>query len=154
MKRLIVILLVVAAVLSLTACGGEKEKPFEPDLDALYEKILAETGTQDMDIQSEKHISKVIGVDSADYTKAVIALCGDSVLADEIWLVQAVDAAAAERVLAVAKDRLEYRAGDFENYLPDQYEIVKQAKVLQRGNVIAVFVSPEAEQMKSIFEAA
>ena len=152
MKRTLALILALAAILMLAACGAKKE--FAPDLDALYEKILAETGTADMTLLSDRKITTYMGLEPEDYTKAIVAICGDSVLADEIWLVEAKDEAACGRIVALAQERVEVQSEAMKNYLPDQYEVLRQAKLLQQGKYMALFVSPEAAKMQSLFENA
>ena len=40
---------------------------------------------------------------------------------------------------------------EMENYLPDQYAVVQQAKLIREGRLIALFVSPEAGTMEELF---
>lgn len=155
MKKVIIVFLCVLVLALSAACGSDKASDnVAIDIDALYEKILSETSTDSMSILSEKKLNTYIGLSSDLYSASVVALCGDSVLADEIWLVEATDADALKEITALAEERLEQKALEMENYLPDQYEIVKQAKVVTRGLYLGVFVSPEADAMAKLFNEA
>ena len=152
-KSVSLVCLFLLTIMVFTACGSA-QKDFSPDLDALYEKLLSDTDTDGMTVLSDRKIENYMGIAAQDYAKAIIAICGDSVSADEIWLVEAVDDAAAGRIKALAEERLEYQAEAMKNYLPDQYEILKQGKVLVKGRYVALFVSPEVEKMQALFESA
>lgn len=155
MKKVVAVFLCILVLAFSTACGsGKASENVAIDLDALYEKILLETSTESMSILSEKRLDTYIGLSADLYSEAVVALCGDSVLADEIWLVKAADAEALKEITALAEERLDQKAKEMENYLPDQYEIVKQAQVIVRGDYLGVFVSPEADTMAKMFNEA
>ena len=54
----------------------------------------------------------------------------------------------------MAKKRVEQLMQETENYLPDQYAVAKQAEIMKKGNLIALFLSPDAEKMASLFKNA
>lgn len=151
MKKCIALLLILAMMLGISACGtAQKDKDI--DVGALYDSLsqyLPEMFTPD-----EETLLNFLGVHAEDCTQYRIALCAEGLRADEVWLVQAKDQAALERLQQLANNRIESKKDETESYVPDQYLIVKQAQVLTHGLYLAFFISPDVEQMATAFEAA
>lgn len=151
MKKWIAITLMAALLLGLTACGGKTEEK-NVDLAAMYEQfgdMLPE-----MYLMDEDTMLNYLGIDMADCVQAVVAVTSDGLGADEVWLVQAKDADALARLQELAQTRLTAKEDETVQYAPDQYAIVTGAKLLTSGNYLALLVSPEAEEMETIFEDA
>ena len=80
--------------------------------------------------------------------------CEDGLRIDEIWLVETKDENEAKRIEEMAKKRVEQLMQETENYLPDQYAVAKQAEIMRKGKLIALFLSPDAAKMASLFKNA
>lgn len=151
MKRKIALIVTFALLLGLTACGGNASA--EPvDLNAVYEGF--QESLPEMLVLDDTLRMNLLGISAEDCTQAVTAVCADGLGADEVWLIEAKDGEALERLKALAETRLEAKAGETENYLPDQYAVVKQAQVVTQGNYLALLVSPQVETLKAAFEDA
>ncbi len=149
MKRMIAILLVLAAVLALSGCG---EAPKSADLTALYEaclEIMPEMNTLDNDT-----MLNFLGIDAAQHPQAIAALCTDGMRTDEIWLIEAKDEAARKELEELAANRLQAKGDESVTYSPEQYAIVQKAQVLVEGNYIALLVSPEVDALAEAFTEA
>ena len=173
MKCMKLTALIIAAALLLSACGAapapetaapeqpeaaapapETETVDSPDLEGVYQQFQEKLSLPEMAAVSEKRRDAILGIAPEDCLQAVTVLCGDSVRADEIWMIEAADDAAADRIAELAQVRLDQRAQEMENYLPDQYQIVKQAKIVREGRFVGLFVSPDADAMEELFRAA
>ena len=151
MKKLTCLVLAAVLLLSLAACGAKEEEK-TVDLNALYEsygQYLPDMFTPDAET-----MLNFLGIDTADCTQAVVAICGDGMRADEVWLLQAKDEAALERLTELARTRIVAKEDETISYAPDQYEVVVKAELLTSGKYLALLVSPEVEAMKAAFEAA
>lgn len=149
MKKTIVMLCVALLLANLCACG--QAEPAAPDMQELYETILQTEGTPDMLVVPPEKCAFLYGIAQEDCAQQVVAICQESLLADEYWLIEAVDSAAADRIEALARTRLEQKAAELENYLPEQYEVVRQAQLLRQGNCVILLVSPQAEALAKLF---
>lgn len=165
MKRIQWTALIAALALLLAACGAapapetaapaaETQTTESPDLEAVYQDFEESFELPEMAAVSEKRRDAILGIAPEDCLQAVTMLCGDSVRADEIWMIEAADDAAADRIAELAQARLDQRAQEMENYLPDQLQIVKQAKLVREGRFVGLFVSPEADAMEDAFRSA
>ena len=133
-------------------CGAQKAEA--PDLQALYDRILEETDAPTFISITPERMEKVYGIRTEDYAQAVFVTCEDGLRIDEIWLVEAKDENEAKRIEEMAKKRVEQLMQETENYLPDQYAVAKQAEIMKKGNLIALFLSPDAAKMASLFKNA
>lgn len=165
MKRMKWTALIAALAMLLAACGAapapetaapaaESQAGESPDLEAVYHNFEETFELPEMAAVSEKRRDAILGIAPEDCLQAVTLLCGDSVRADEIWMIEAAGDDAADRIAELAQARLDQRAQEMENYLPDQLQIVKQAKLVREGRFIGLFVSPDADAMEEAFRAA
>lgn len=151
MKKRIAALLLIAAALSLCACGG-KEAAAAPDMQAVYEKLMETEGMPEMITVPADVAETLLGIAPADCKQAVAAICQISLQTDEIWLVEAVDAAAAGRIAELAKARVEQKSAELEHYLPEQYKVVQQARIISSGNCVVLLISPQVEQLAAVLK--
>ena len=158
MKRLyrtICLLLALAAVCALAACGGKgAEGPVRVDCAALYEKILQLPDMPGMLPVSEKRIRNYYGIDPESCQQLVMAVCEDGLRVDEIWLIEAGSEEAAEELVRLAESRIAQVTAENENYLPDQAAVARAGQVIRSGANVALFVSPQAEEMAGMYRAA
>lgn len=150
MKKGIAGILVIAMLLTLAACGG-KEAAEPVDLTALYgtwEELLPE-----MFLPEGEMRLNYLGIDEGDCLQVLTAVSADGLAADEVWLIQAKDAAALKRLTEAAENRLAAKAEETVDYNPAQYAIVKEGKILTIGNYLILLVSPKIDEMKSAVEA-
>lgn len=154
MKRLYTLVALIMCVLLLSACGGGETEQKTVDLGPVYDELIGSFELPEMVVVPENRLERAFGVKSEDCAQVVIALCADSVRADEIWLVEAVDEEAAQRIEALAEARLEQRKGEMENYLPDQYAVLCDAQLIREGRYVALFVAPESKGMADVFRSA
>ena len=148
MKKFLSLILIFALILS--ACGKSPEK--EVDLQSVFNSLREEM--PEMLVLDETIQLNLLGIDSADCQQVITAICADSVRADEIWLIQAKDTAALEKLTALAKTRVESQAEVCESYSPDQYAIVKEAELVTSGLYLALLIGPDAASMKKTFTSA
>jgi len=151
MKRLIALMLVLCAVLSLAACGGEekKETPVTLDLAAIYAKM--EPSLPEMAPLNEDAMLNRYGIRSEMVSEALIYVCLDGLKADEIWLLKATDSEAMTNLEKLAQSRMQAKDEESVTYSPEQNKIVKQGKILKRGDYLALIVSPDVAALEAIF---
>ena len=152
MKKILTLLLAFSLVLSLAACGGKTEEPVSIDVNTLYEsygEYLPE-----MFYPDEATLLNFLGIDVADCAQYKVAICAEGLRADEVWLIEAKDEAAMERLYQLAETRIVSKLDETETYAPDQYLIVQEAVILTNGRYLALLISPDVDALKAEFEAA
>lgn len=159
MKKITALLLCVLMVASLAACGGETEsgnansggETASLDVNAAYEKLSQAATLPEMLELDAGQMLDLCGIKEADVTAAKVVICADSLRTDEIWLIQAKDAAAADAVVKLAEKRLEAKGEESITYSPEQYAVVEKAELLRQGNFVALIVSPDVAPMTEAF---
>ena len=135
-KRVLILILLL-----LTGCRAQ-----EPTPEQIYEKIRP--GDVAMLQLSKPQMEALCGIKAEDVRLAQIYVCADSLRADEIWLLQAADGQALQRIRRAAENRLSQKEAESITYDEEQYAVVKQAKIVEIGNFFAMFVSPDAAEME------
>jgi len=151
MKRILAIALCALTLLGLTACGG-KESVKSADLAALYDTLTADL--PQMLLLDQETMLNFQGIESADCVQAQVAICAEGLRADEVWLIEAKDAAALETLKSLADARIEAKAEETVSYNPEQYAVVEKAQVFTQGNYLFLLVSPDVDALKAAVEAA
>ena len=152
-KRILPLLLALALVL-LTACGASAPKEINADLNQVYAQLGEKLELPEMLLLSEKKILDYTGLDPAACSQALVAICGEGLRVDEIWLVEAADEDGAKAVQDLARARVEQICAETQDYLPDQYAVAKEARIVTVGRFVALFVSPDAAEMENLFRQA
>ena len=150
MKKILALVLCIL-MLSLTACGG-KESAKSADLSALYDNLTA--SMPQMLPMDEETMLNFQGIEIADCVQAKVAICAEGLRADEIWLIEAKDEAALEKLQALAEARIQAKGEETVSYNPEQYAVVQEAEVFTVGNYLFLLVSPDADTLKAEVEAA
>ena len=153
MKKCFVLILAAAMLLSLAACGSApaaEEK--KADLSDLYESCTS-LMTPMMPVDDTMRLD-FMGIDGSDCAQVYTAFAEDGLLADELWLIEAKDQEAFDRLKALAENRMQAKRDETESYSPDQFEVVKQGVILEQNLYLALIVSPNVEQVKAEILAA
>ena len=148
MKKILCVLLMV---LLLAGCA---EHPVALNMEAVYEQICKSVVLPQMLELDADMMLDYCGIKGEDVSQAKVLICADSLRTDEIWLLEAVDANAADRLVKLAEGRLTQKGEESITYSPEQYKVVEKAQMIQVGNYIALLVSPDAEAMAQVFNQA
>jgi hypothetical protein len=152
MKKVISLILALALVLSLAACGGKKEEAVSLDIDALFESYTQYL--PDMFYPDEATMLNFLGINVEDCAKYKVAICAEGMRSDEIWLIEAKDEAALEKLQALAEARIQAKDEETVSYNPEQNAVVRNAQVFTEGNYLFLLVSPDVDALKAQVEAA
>ena len=154
MKRLFALL---AALLLLCGCGAtpqqKDDSPVNVDISALYTKLEGLGLPAMVEVGADMQLS-LYGIEGADVVKAKVAISDDGLRADEVWLVEAVNAEAAARVEGLVKNRIQQKDDESVTYSPEQNAVVKAAQIIEAGNYLVMIVSPDAAAIAGAFRTA
>ena len=170
MKKLFAMIMALVMVLSLTACGGTDTTAStngtngttdptnaeinQLDLNATYTTITAGVEMPDMYELDEEQMLDLYGIRPEYCNQAVVRLCVNSLRADELWLLEAVDAEAMAKLKTLLDSRLEQKDAESIMYDPEQNAIVKAAQIIEVGNYLVMIVSPDAQAIAQAFRTA
>lgn len=152
MKKVISLLLILSVVLSMAACGGQKEETVSMDVNTLYESYSQYL--PEMFYPDEGTMLNFLGIRAEDCTQYKVAICAEGLRADEVWLIEAKNEDALNTLRQLAQTRIEAKLDETISYVPDQYAIVEKAEVVVNGLYLALLISPEVDALKAGFEAA
>ena len=150
MKKYIALLLALL-MLCLVGCGN-KTQDVSMDVQSVYKNM--ESTLPQMLPMDEAMMLNFCGIKAEMCNQVVVAVCSDGLRADEVWLIEAKDAAALETLKSLADGRLTRKGEESITYSPEQYEVVKKAEVITAGNYLAVLVSPDVDALVKIFNEA
>ena len=150
MKKITALLLAAVMILGMVACGGSDPK--HVDLLALYEQF--QNILPEMMVLNDTTMLNFLGIEAEDCTQSVAAICASGLRADEVWLIEAKDQEAMERILALVDSRIAAKEQETVSYLPDQYVIVKDAVVINQGLYVILLVSSDVGQLEDLVKEA
>lgn len=163
MKRMIAMILAVTMLLCLAGCQSETNPDTQPssvpqetnapaDMEKIYEAMAEKM--PEMIRMDETTMLNFCGIQAADCVQVVAAICADGLITDEVWLIEAKDEAALERLKTLAENRLQAKGEESITYSPEQYEVVQKARILTNGLYMALIVSPDVDALADIFRAS
>ena len=152
-NRLFALILSAVLILSLlTACGGKKEgKQVDlPELWASMEENLELPAMMEMD---DNALDFLYGMDAADLESYVGRIPMMNVHATEFFLAKVKDGKM-DDVKKILENRQSNLEQQWSQYLPDQYALVKNAKLVTNGNYVLFCISEDADSVVNAFNDA
>lgn len=152
-KSALLLMLAVLTAFSVCSCGGDCGKtPAVADIaKAITDKYPLSDAMSE--ITGEDKIKSVYGLDSGDYTEFVAYVNNSGVDQDEIVIVKASSQDAVAGIKEKLENKMTAKLNSTKSYLPDQYEMISKCEVAEKGDYVRMIISPNAEDMVSIFNA-
>ena len=153
-NRLFALILASVMVLSLlTACGGEKTQAKDVDLSELWTSMEENLELPMMMELDDDALDFLYGMDAADLESYVGRIPMMNVHATEFFMAKVKDGK-----MDTVKEVLENRQAALEQqwsmYLPDQYALVQNAKLVVNGNYVLFCIAEDADSVVSLFNDA
>lgn len=153
MKRIIALLLVIAALCALAACGGSA-KDVTVDLTAVKSQIISTLAISDpLDIPVDR-LYDLYTIDPATVKDSACFITMGGAFPDEIVMVQAVDEAAAKQIAQKLQNRLADVTNQAQNYDAESFALLEKCKVETAGTYVHLFISAKSTEMRTIFDNA
>ncbi len=145
--------LLLAFIGLFAACG----KPAEAktlDLPGIMTEIAMKTEmpAETVDLETDEDLEDYYGLDPALIRSFAIRQ-NASGYEDEIVMVEAIDETSAHAVAAMLESHRDDNREAMRNYSPEMFELLSKTTVDIHGRYVTMFVSAEAEAMKTIFNA-
>lgn len=148
-KTFALLLAAVCLMAALTGCGGKKKK-LEPET-FVQELLDGAKFTDSLNQLDDQVVPMLYGIAMADYSSAIV-YCGTAATAEEIAVFQAVDDAAAERILTAANDRVASQIETYKAYGPAQAMTLENSIVERTGTTVVVVVCGDADGAREIVD--
>ncbi|MGL5151385.1 MAG: DUF4358 domain-containing protein [Clostridium sp.] len=151
LKKIITTALVTVMVgASLVACGGKDDAPsvnVKPS--EMTEKIMTELQMGKMNPADEELAKNMFHLNLDDVEEYSLNMPLMNIRCDEIDVVKAKDGKV-ESVKASMEKRRDDIVKQWERYLPDQYALVKESKVIVQGNYVALLIANSQEMSEEV----
>lgn len=164
-KTGLILALLLCLSLLLTACGekqttirGESQENSAATANAAKEtlscaqyadQVQAAVNCAAMTDVNEKYLEKTLLIPAADLSDWVFRRDGEGATPEMILVLQVKEAGNVDNVKKAVQDYLDERILQYRDYQPDQLEKLENAKVLVRGDLVALCVTPDAEKAVS-----
>lgn len=150
MKKFSLIALICCLLLPFAAAETLPAATEEAAPATLLDRVLliAEDGA-DLIQMAEDDLLDLIGIDYAEYTDFAYLAAADALSGRELIVLYAVDEEAAERIVELLQSYLELRLRETRNYLPEAYQVLSEAEVIQDElTVVLSIAAPNANEVE------
>ncbi len=153
MKKILCCVL-LASLMLLCACAQQPQTK-DVDLNSLMGTLAADYGFNEgmLDLTADD-LLELYGIEAADVKQFSAKLKLESIQADEVILIEAVDAQAAKRVKEKLDSRFQTKLNETRDYLPAEFEKIEKCKVEAYGNFVSMIVLENASEAAAAYEKA
>lgn len=119
----------------------------------IVDEIKQKCNLPEMEKLSLYQLGELYGIKEKDVAYFSALKASDSLVRDEIIVVQAIDEGEACEVRDRLQEYYENVLDESKEYLPDEYEKVKNCAVVKDGVYVRLFISDNVEVMDKIYES-
>lgn len=146
-------LVLALLMLMMTACSTQPAK--EVNLAQVTDDLAKAYGLEEGMLNlTEDDLLELYGIEGADVKQFSARIRMESIQADEMVLIEAKDAAAADRVKERLDNRYQSKLNETRDYLPDEFAKIEQCKVIKNGNFVAMIICADGQKAAEDFEKA
>lgn len=129
------------------AASGE-----ELSVQEMYDLITESVTLISPVIMQDNFIENYYNIDPALLEEYVFSMSEEATSAETVVIMKLKDKADAGTISAALQLVIEEKSGEMENYLPDQYDIVKKSAVKTEGSYVYLVISEQADTIEKIIE--
>jgi hypothetical protein len=100
---------------------------------------------------SAQGLKRYYGLNQAEYEGVMLYTAESALSAEEFLLIQVKDEGQMEQVKQAVEERIASRLNDFEGYVPEEAQRMKEAKISVRGKYLFFVVSSDADLIMDLF---
>ena len=151
-QRTVALLLVLASVLGLTACGNQNDAQKTTDPQAAFQALLTQL---EYDIEL-----KDVGDSGAMYFPdlpegaTVKMYAGSGYYADKVALITVSQESEVEAAMNSVKTHVQQLRSQFQSYIPEEVPKIDNAVIWQQGTAIILCISPDYQKAQSVIDGA
>ncbi|MEE1125239.1 MAG: DUF4358 domain-containing protein [Acutalibacteraceae bacterium] len=151
--KLSVVLLSLILSISLCSCSVALNQEPQPLVKEIVSEIQKQCELPVMEEVSEYQLGHFYNIDKTDVAYFSALVSTDSMSKDEIILIEALTESEANAVRDRLNEHYDNLLSETKEYLPDEYEIIKNCKVVKDGIYIRLFISKDADKMEDIYNS-
>ena len=151
-QRTVALLLVLASVLGLTACGNQNDAQKTTDPQAAFQALLTQ-----LEYDTEL---KDVGDSGAMYFPdlpegaTVKMYAGSGYYADKVALITVSQESEVEAAMNSVKTHVQQLRSQFQSYIPEEVPKIDNAVIWQQGTAIILCISPDYQKAQSVIDGA
>ena len=151
--KLSVVLLSLILSISLCSCNVALVPDEQPLVKEIVSEIQKQCELPIMEEVSEYQLGHFYNIDKTDVAYFSALVSTDSMSKDEIILIEALTESEANAIRDRLNEHYDNLLSETKEYLPDEYEIIRNCKVVKDGIYIRLFISKDADKMENIYNS-
>lgn len=157
--RILLVVLSLMMALSAVGCSANKAPAAAPEVNVPVEDIANELMAMPetfpmLGFMGEEILTDMFGIDFSLLEEYSLNDPMMNVHAHILYIAKVKDAADVETVKASFQTRLEAMQSSFEMYLPDQYDLAMEGKIVDNGRYVMLVIAPDTDAVIEKFNAA
>nr|WP_294493136.1 DUF4358 domain-containing protein [uncultured Mediterraneibacter sp.] len=148
--KYVVLLIVVAFIVFLMLFASGSNKPFEE----VSQAVGSSLDTTNLSEQDTSRLKRNFGLNAADYAGVMYYASDSNISAEEVLLIKVKSEEQVQRVTDAIGERIESRKNDFDGYLPEEVQLLDDARQSVRGTYIFYASSPKADTYLDTFSGS
>jgi len=163
MKKLLVLLMSVVTLVAFTGCAQKevvKNVPVRDIITSIESEVETVKGLSELDFNKEELSEfdmmtiEAFGFNLEDIEEGIIKYPMINLQAEEVIIIKAKDETKMTAIKEALQLHVENQMAAFENYVPENYEMVKNHVLKTEGNYVLLAISTDAAKIDEIFTNA
>ncbi len=150
MKKYILMITVLLAMLTMTACKTKEEQAPVRALTEVYDRMCAEVELPAMIQMEDDYIINYYGVDISTLEEYIFVNAEDALLAETIIMVKVKEGGSTEAVTKLMENLVRDKKAQMQDYLPEQFKIVEKSEIVTKGNYAYLIMSSKQTELSKI----
>ena len=153
LKRILLIALSVLMTVSTAACGSANAATV-PNAEQLYGKMEELHLFPEMVRRGDDLIYDFYGIDPSQCVQLLDYVTEDGLIADEVFFAEMKDESYAKEAEQILRDVLSHQAETYRDYMPEEYEKLKNGRIVRNGASVLMIVSDYGEELYKVYTDA
>ena len=146
-KKILCCCLVLVACLLLSGCGQQTPQAADTRTCAeIADEVQRAAGFRELMDMTEKYMEKYLLVDAADMEEWVMRRDASKATPEMVILLEVKEGADQAAIKKLVQEFLDEQISLFKGYQPEKVFMMENAKVQEKGRMIALLVSPDPEK--------
>lgn len=161
MKKNLSLVIVVMLIFTLVGCGkSEPQVPVRDLMNNIQKEVEVISNLTEIDLKSEEisemneNIIKNYNINPDDVEEGIMKFPMINLQADEVVIIKVKDESKVPVIEEALKSHVDFQLKAFENYVPKNYDLVKNHILKSQGKYILLTISEDAEKIEEIFDNA
>lgn len=163
MKRLLILPIIVVTLLVFIGCTEKETTPnvaVKDIMSSIETEVEQIAGLTELNFTNEEmsefdqQTIETLGFNLEDIEEGIMKYPMINLQVDEVVIIKAKDEASIPAINEAIQTHIENQMAAFENYLPENYEMVKNHILKTKGNYVLLAISKDAEKIEEVFDNA